>query len=172
MSSPPSQTQVVTRPDGQIDVILSVEDFELAHQLGRQRTQEAGRAHRPGRAGARPNNLVQDINGAAAEVAFARAIGANVALSIAPDQGPDVGGYHVRSTDWPNGRLIVRPGESPDNQYVLLIGFGLTWRIIGTITGREAMVPNFRSKLQNGRPDCYMVPQSALRPVAAAGPAR
>src|SRR4051794_37060768 len=100
MLSPPQQTQITVRPSGQIDVVLSADDFELASRLGDQRTQEALEALRPGRAGARPNNLVQDINGAAAEVALARAIGADLSLSNAPDQGPDVAGYHVRSTDW------------------------------------------------------------------------
>jgi len=160
------QTRITVLLSGQIDVVLSAEDFDLASKLGQQRTDEAVQSHRPGRAGARPNNLVQDINGAAAEIAFARAIRAEVSLSSAPDQGPDVTEFHVRSTDWPNGKLIVRPGESTDNQYVLLVGFGLTWRIVGTITGRDAMQPKFHGKLQNGRPDCYMVPQSALRPLS------
>jgi len=169
MSSPPPQTQVTVLPSGQIDVVLSTGDFALAGQLGHERTAEAVQAHRPGRAGARPNNLAQDINGAAAEIAFARAIGADLSQSNTPDQGPDVAGYHVRSTDWPQGKLIVRPGESPDNDYVLLVGFGLTWRIVGSIRGREAMQPKFHSRLQNGRPDCFMVPQAALQPVRPPG---
>jgi hypothetical protein len=167
--SPPDETQVTITASGHIDVVLSAADFELASQLGQQRTAEAVQAHRPGRAGARPNNLAQDINGAAAEIAFARAIGADISQSNTPDQGPDVAGYHVRSTDWPQGKLIVRPGESLDNHYVLVVGFGLTWRIVGSIRGREAMQSNFRSRLQNGRPDCFMVPQTALRPILPRG---
>ncbi|MFO0957260.1 MAG: hypothetical protein U0800_07300 [Isosphaeraceae bacterium] len=156
-----SSTRVSLDPSGEIRVALGVDDFELARQLGHERTAEAARSNRPGRAGCRPGNLEQDIDGAAAEVAFARALGLAPSMSISPDPGPDVGDYHVRSTSWPNGRLIVRPGEGGDHLYVLVVGRGREWRVIGTIVGGDALKPEFWAA-PNGRPGCYMVPQSRL----------
>lgn len=154
-------TRAVVQPSGEIRVALCPEDVAYAQQIGAQRTAEAQRMNRPGRAGCPPNNLKQDIDAAAAEVAFARAIGVPLSLSTMPDPGPDVAGFHVRSTPRPNGRLIVRPSESKDNCYVLLVGRRAEWRVVGSITGSEAMRPEFRAD-PNGRPWCYMVPQSKL----------
>ncbi|HEX8201299.1 MAG TPA: hypothetical protein VF590_12495 [Isosphaeraceae bacterium] len=134
----------------------------MARQAGALRLAESRRMKLPGRAGCPPDNLGQDINGAAAEIAFARAIGEAPSLSVNSFGAPDVAGYHVRSTDRPRGRLIVRPGDPASNLYVLVIGQSQRWRVIGTITGAEAMRPEFWYD-RNGRPGCYMVPQESLR---------
>jgi hypothetical protein len=159
-----SQTQVRAQASGEIHVTLSDEDYELARQLGSARTSEAQQANRPGRAGCRPNNLQQDINGAAAEVAFARVVGAAPSLTAGPSQDPDVAGFHVRSTPYPNGKLIVRPGDPEDNVYVLLVGSGKTWRVIGSAVGREAIHPEYWYE-ENSRPGCYMLPQDKIPPL-------
>lgn len=67
----------------------------------------------------------------------------------------------MRSTQWLNGRLIIRPGESEENRYVLLVGHGSEWRVIGTLAGQDGMRPEYWDT-PNGRPGCYMVPQSRL----------
>jgi hypothetical protein len=157
-----SSTQVVVDPSGEIRVTLGDEDFELARQIGTARTAEAQQSNRPGRAGCPPNNLEQDINGAAAEIAFARVMGMAPSISVGPSQEPDVAGFHVRSTSWPNGKLIVRPGDPEGNLYVLVVGVGKEWRIIGSAVGREATRPEFLYE-ENGRLGCYMPPQSKLR---------
>ena len=154
-------TRVVLNPSGEIRVSLSADDFALAQQVGAQRTAEAQQANRPGRAGCPRHNLEQDINGAAAEVAFARVLDVPPSLSISPDPGPDVAGFHVRSTSWQDGHLIIRPGEAKDNRYVLLVGQRTDWRVIGTIAGRDAIRPEFW-RAPNARTGCYMVPQSQL----------
>jgi hypothetical protein len=156
-----ADTQVALDPSGEIRVSLSADDFALAQQFGAQRTAEAQHANRPGRAACPPNNVKQDINGAAAEVAFARVLGVPPVLSVSPDPGPDVAGFHVRSTSLSNGHLIIRPGEAKDNRYVLLVGQGTDWRVIGTIAGRDAVRPEFW-RPKDARPGCYMVPQSQL----------
>ncbi|MDZ4689666.1 MAG: hypothetical protein SH850_31700 [Planctomycetaceae bacterium] len=154
-------TRVVVELSGEIRVTLCADDLAFARRIGLQRTDEALRMNRPGRADCPPNNPRQDVDAAAAELAFARAIGVPPSLSVTPDPGPDVAEFHVRATWRPDGHLIVRPGEAKDNCYVLLIGEGVRWRVIGTITGRNAMRQEFW-RTPNARPGCYMVPQSQL----------
>jgi hypothetical protein len=156
-----ADTQVALDPSGEIRVSLSPDDFAVAERVGAQRTEEARQARRPGRAGCPPDNLEQDIDGAAAEIAFARVLGVPPVLSVSPDPGPDVAGFLVRSTSLSNGHLIIRPGEAKDNRYVLLVGEGTDWRVIGTICGRDGVRPEFW-RPPDARPGCYMVPQSQL----------
>jgi hypothetical protein len=160
------RTLVVVDPSGEVRVTLNDEDYELARQLGTARTSDAQCSRRPGRAACPPNNLQQDIDGAAAEIAFARVMGVAPSVASGPSRGPDVAGFHVRSTAWPNGKLIVRPGDSEDNVYVLVIGSVKDWRVIGTAVGREAIHPDFWYE-QNGRPGCYRFPQERLRRLQA-----
>jgi hypothetical protein len=159
-----SGTRAVVDPSGEVRVTLGGADYELARQLGSARTAEAQDAKRPGRAGCPPNNLEQDIDGAAAEIAFARAIGVAPSLASGPSPEADVAGFHVRSTARPIGKLIVRPGDPEDNVYVLVVGSGREWRVIGCAVGREAMRPEFWYE-ENRRPGCYMLPQDRLRPL-------
>jgi hypothetical protein len=151
--TPVGGTSVVTDGSGAIRVTLCDEDYELARQAGALRVAESRRMKLPGRAGCPPSNLEQDINGAAAEIAFARAIGEAPSLSVNTFGAPDVAGYHVRSTHRPQGRLIVRPGDPAENLYVLVTGQGQQWRVIGTITGEEAMRAEYWYD-RNGRPGC------------------
>jgi hypothetical protein len=157
-----NSTQVFVDPFGEVCVTLCDEDYELAQRIGTARTAEARQSNRPGRAGCPPNNIEQDIDGAAAEIAFARVIGVAPSISCSPSREPDVAGFHIRSTSRPDGKLIVRPGDSKSNVYVLVVGAGKEWRIIGSAEGYEAARPEFWYD-QNGRSGCYMLPQSKLR---------
>ncbi len=89
-------------------------------------------------------------------------MGVAPSLSSGPSREADVAGFHVRSTPWPNGKLIVRPGDPEDNVYVLVVGSGKEWRVIGTAVGHEAIRPEFWYD-ENRRPGCYMLPQDRLR---------
>jgi hypothetical protein len=156
------ETLVKSDPSGELHVTLCDEDYGLARTMGAARCAEAQQANRLGRAGCPPNNLEQDIDGAAAEIAFARAIRVSLPAMNGPSTGPDVAHFHVRSTTRANGQLIVRPGDADENVYVLVIGKGKAWRIIGTATGKEANRREYWFD-RNGRQGCYMVPQSKLR---------
>lgn len=105
------------------------------------------------------------IRGASAE--FAVAVGLN--LSWRPTVGDiksrDVGSMiEVRSTDRQDGRLIVKPADSADAPFVLVIEEqnAASYRIAGWMLGRDAQQYPI---LKYGCDPAHYVPQSDLRPI-------
>lgn len=83
-----------------------------------------------------------DIEGALAEMAFAKFMGAYWAGQTDPDKGSgDVmeGGiaHHVRSTDREEGALILHPTDSDEGIFVLMVGGGIKWRCAGWMRGED-----------------------------------
>jgi hypothetical protein len=106
-----------------------------------------------------------DIQNCAARVAFDRAYGLEPELKINNfHRGADPSVF-VRSTRYPTGSLIVRDEDRDHDLFVLAIGSDKEWTLVGFLTGAEAKQ---RGRLfsENGRPDCWMVAQSRLRPMA------
>ena len=159
-----SETSISPLPSGEFLVSLSDEDYRLAQQWGERRVKVAVERGSPGRAGCIPNNVGQDVDGAAAEIAFARLMGAALVVTDGPTKLPDVGCFHVRSTPRPNGKLIVRPEDSEHNLYVLVVGTGRRWRVVGSGYGYQARFDKFWFA-GNERPGCYMLPQEYLTPI-------
>jgi hypothetical protein len=104
-----------------------------------------------------------DIEGACAELAYAKAMGKFWDGSINTFKDPDVGDVQVRSTRYNNGCLILRKTDSPDDWYVLLTGWCGEYIIRGHIKGGHGMLPEYW-KTHEGEPhrDAYFVPQSKL----------
>jgi hypothetical protein len=111
-----------------------------------------------------------DVQAVGAEVALAKHLDRFWIDSPLPDPAGDVGSasprVHVLHTELETGRLILRAGDDDDGVFVLVVGKLPSFRLAGWITAREGKTDAFRvDDVGNGRPGCWMVPQSALRPV-------
>ena len=100
------------------------------------------------------------IEGIAAEIAVAKALGKPYRPNLNGFKAPDVGELHVRQTPHPKGCLIIRPGD-PDGVYVLAIGQCPVFRIVGWIHSYDAKQPRY---WRAGGPGAWFVPQSTLKP--------
>tara|TARA_R110000868_G_scaffold1311_1_gene10150 strand:- start:1422 stop:1901 length:480 start_codon:yes stop_codon:yes gene_type:complete len=107
-----------------------------------------------------------DIDGACAELAFAKFVGAYWSGHIRSFKAPDVGDVHVRSTNWPTGCLIVRHNDDENCGYVLVISECPRFRIAGYITGADAKSFPIR-KGTDGQADAWFIPQEKLRDVGS-----
>ena len=85
------------------------------------------------------NNWDGEINGAAAELAVAKYFNVHWDCGVGTFKAPDVGNFQVRSTIYPNGKLIFRPNDSPEDIFILVICDTPVYNIIGYISGSEAI---------------------------------
>lgn len=109
------------------------------------------------------DDWTRDIEGAAAEMAFAKARNRYWSYSVNTFRSQDVGKVQVRSSFRENGSLIVRPHDKDEDIFVLLTGRAPKFRLIGWIRGNEAKRQEWVRAPNEVRP-AYFVPQSALRP--------
>lgn len=111
-----------------------------------------------------------DVLAFAAEIAAAKAFDRYWHDSPELDYDGDIGSLapkiHVRHTCHEAGRLILRPVDSEDSAFVLVVGTVPVFRVVGWISSDEGMTDEFWVlDLGNDRPPCWMVPQAALRPI-------
>ncbi len=107
------------------------------------------------------------IEGAAAELAVAKAIDAHYDAFdplLDRDRG-DVAGLHVRSTQHLSGHLTIYR-DDPNGTYVLVIGRIPCFRVAGWIEKEDAIATErwWRSDI---RDPAFWVPQEALAPIQA-----
>lgn len=112
----------------------------------------------------------RDIEAACAEVAVAKALGWYYDYSVGRycGQGGDVLDLQVRWTKYPDGRLVIRTRDDDNATYVLVTGAAPAFTIVGWITGADAKVAEWLSDPGGRGLECWMVPQSALRPLQQA----
>jgi len=108
------------------------------------------------------NGWEDNIEGALAEVAFAK----HMNLWFDPNLGkfgePDVGDWHVRSTKYERGKLCIHPNELT-GKYVLLTGKFNRWTVAGWINAEEGRQEQFYTTVRDDRPvKCYWIPQEEL----------
>lgn len=154
-----------------IVVRLSPTNIALAAEVGLARFTEsraAGRNPHMSQAGRSDAERIRhETLGCMAEAAVAQHIGIPFPATVNTFHTiPDVGPFEVRSTDRPNGRLIVRDNDHEDRPYVLVTGDGITpvLRLVGWLYGWEARDGRWLRN-PHGRRPCWMVPQHALHPV-------
>jgi hypothetical protein len=70
------------------------------------------------------------VEGIAAEIAVAKALGIRYRPKLNGFKAPDVEHLHVRQTAHRDGSLIIRPGD-PDGIYVLVTGQCPTFTVVG-----------------------------------------
>lgn len=114
----------------------------------------------------------QRRQGCAGEIAVARCLGVpwEPIIGAGDRAAPDVGGWHVRSTEYENGHLLLHDDSfcTPDpdeDRYVLVIGRRPVLRLVGWCWGWEGKQEKFWRV--DCRVPCYFVPQEALHPVRA-----
>lgn len=108
-----------------------------------------------------PVSLLEDIDGAMAEAAYCQYRGIPYRMNVGSYERPDVGKKtQVRSTRWPNGRLIVHD-DSKDDEYFVLVRQHVTFEVVGWQKGREAkQLAKRETHRANGTalfvPNCYL----------------
>ena len=106
-----------------------------------------------------------DIEGALAEMAFAKLLNVHWDGKIGKIEKGDVGHWEIRQTKMPDGHLLIYPSDSNDASYVLMTGQKGVYEVRGWILGREGKQHKYwRADVTGYRP-CFWVPQADLRPV-------
>jgi hypothetical protein len=99
------------------------------------------------------------VEGIAAEIAVAKALGIRYRPNLNGFKAPDVGDLHVRWTTRSNGPLVIRPGD-PDGIYVLVTGQCPTFTVMGWIHSYDAKQPCYWRVLRYNK--AWSVPQRRL----------
>lgn len=112
----------------------------------------------------RHSDWTTDIEGAAAELAAAKALGLYWSPTVNTFKAPDVGTIQVRSTNHPQGHLLVRPNDQDDAVFLLMRGSYHTWNPVGFMRGGDAKRPEYWRAGATGEAGCWWVPGHALQP--------
>ena len=114
-----------------------------------------------------------DLEGIAAEIAFAKDSNIYPDINIDRDEYPSYDArlpdgklVDVKSTTYPGGRLIVVPWKDADAEdiYVLVIGEFPTYRIAGAMEGYRLMRPHRMKDLGHGK--VFVATQDELKPLS------
>jgi hypothetical protein len=103
----------------------------------------------------------RDLNGACAELAFAKWVGVYWGAGVDTFHVPDVGELHVRHTVRSDGSLVLRRHDADEPLYVLLTGEVPTFVIRGAMRGRDGKRSEWLRDPGDVFP-AYFVPQSEL----------
>lgn len=145
---------------------LSWSEVSHAAWIGACRRIVALRRGRSEPAGAARDPWTIDIEGACAEMAVAKVQDRYwFALADRTSTLPgDAGTLQVRHTPRADGKLIIRPADSPGAVFVLVTGTAPRFTIAGSIKCADARRDEWW-QAPNDRPGAWFVPQSALAPL-------
>jgi hypothetical protein len=150
-----------------VDVRLSWYECELAASVGCKRQLKALEQGNPDKHGFEGLGWDNHVEGAAAEMAVAKARGlywgAHVNIFGDADLGTRV---QVRLRTQHHYDLIVRPNDADDHAFVLVTGRLPDYTIHGWIWGNAAKHPEWL-KTYGNRPAAYFVPKQALTHIIA-----
>jgi hypothetical protein len=143
-------------------VVLDRDELAEAWGLAQRRmdgVQEMGLQEKHGAQNHR--NSEYHILGARGEIAFRKFIGSSGALTVNTFRSvPDVDGYEVRTRSRDDYDLILRSDDPDDKIYVLVVGRGCRFRVVGWLRGSERY--RHGQKAYGGRPPAWFVPQCDL----------
>lgn len=108
------------------------------------------------------NSWSDHIEGAAGEMAFAKALNIYCSGHVNVGHSLDVGDFQVRTRSKPYYDLIIRQDDADDEKFALVIGESPHFHVIGWIYGREGKKPEWLKDYGN-RPLAWFVPQGELR---------
>ena len=146
-------------------VVLTRSEMNLAAQVGVMRQiDNLVKGRRDAYGASRSNAWSMHIEGAAAELAFARWINLFWSGSIGNLKADDVGTFQVRTSLQHGGRLILHEGDKEDRIFVFLTGSMPEFHLRGWILCRDGKKPEYWSDPQGSRP-AYFVPQWVLNPM-------
>jgi hypothetical protein len=145
-----------------VEITLSNQEMMVAAYAGCRRT-VASRAR--GLVPEFGNNPLEiwgmDVEGAAGEMAAAKALNLYWDGAVNTFHRGDVGPIQIRTAIAHDRCLIVRDRDSDEDHFVLVTGLMPTFRIHGWIRGADAKRPEWLRAPQ-GRPPAWFVPQSEL----------
>lgn len=105
------------------------------------------------------------IEGAAGEIAVAKALGIYWGGSVNSFRTEnDVGKFEVRTASKNGYKLIVREQDKDSNIYILVTGSAPHFEVVGWMYGGDAKQKKYENA-PNGRAAAYFVPQSDLRAI-------
>ena len=102
------------------------------------------------------------IDGAIAEMAFAKWSGKFWSGAIGNLKARDVGGFQVRSVRDDGRRLILHPTDDDDDIFVLMTGFDREWRVSGFIQARFGKNEDYWQDPTGRGRHAYFVPRGVL----------
>lgn len=151
-----------------MNISLSWYEVAMGSEIGRLRQVVSIAKGLPDNHGFQGCGWSVHIEGACAELAVAKALGVYWNGSVNNFGGPDLfhpikGNIQVRLAG-SHGQLIVRPGDSPSDIWVLVTGKSPNYVVHGWILGKDAKRPEWL-KDYGGRPPAYFVPPTALNPI-------
>ncbi len=145
-------------------VTLTSWEENLDEFIGKARREESvKKTNRRGLSATNTDLLDLDIEGAAGEIAAAKALNRYWHGSVnAKKSEPDVGhNIQVRATKHLNGSLIITDSDPDDQIYVLVIGSRPNFNVVGWIRGVDGKKQEY-VRAPNNRPPAYFVPQRIL----------
>lgn len=151
------------------DVVLQWYELLQASEIGRMRkihSLSKGLSNNHGFSG---NGWNEDIEGACAEQAVAKALGIYWDGGIDTYKAGDVGPYQVRWTPSHSNSLIVRKQDNSQAVYILVTGMCPAYTLQGWVRGGEAQRPEWLRDY-NGRPPAWFVPTGSLHPMSTLPP--
>ena len=141
-----------------IEVQLATEDVYNGVIVGARRMYDSVRRNLNDHGSG--SNWHQHIEGALAELAFAKHFGLWYDQGIGKFGSKDVGEYHIRSTKHKDGCLVFRSRDT-HGKYALVTGEYGKYKIIGWIDSRNCMSDDFK-KIHDKDQTAWFVPQSKL----------
>ena len=146
-------------------------EMDMAIMVSNARTTGAWRKERRNVAGYKPKDLFDvGAKAAGAEIAVAKALNLYWDGSVGTFKTKaDVGlKTEVRMTSMRTPKLIVRPNDVPERDYILVldcweIGSKPKYELLGWMPGYEAKNDKYLTDNGNGRPPAFMVPVPELR---------
>jgi hypothetical protein len=139
---------------------LSEEEIQAGKRLGNRRYKES---RKQGLKQSIKNYSVEiDYLGAWGEIAVAKALGIEFIPTVNTFKAADIGvNLQVRTTDWPNGHLLVKDRDNDDHIYILCRCPRFPkFEIVGWCFGREAKNPDWLTDF-----GAYSVPNNKLRSI-------
>lgn len=152
-----------------VDIEITVEDFMVAstkaslRQIWNIRKGRIGHDHGSFSKRRIGQRLQDSILGAIAAIVTARFTNLPETDFFDNTKSPDLAGkLEVRSTDYPNGHLLLHEISKDDAYYILVIIEELNAKIYGWIKAKDGKRKEY---WREGDPGYYAVPQSALNPI-------
>lgn len=147
-------------------VVLTPIEKSMAAHVGSMRRIASERDGRNANVHASISNWCTDIEGAAYEMAFAKALSAYWGGTINSFKLVDVGKFQVRGSEHLDGHLIFRQNDNIADTYIFVTGAKGEYLICGMISGSEAKQPKYYRGADARGVGAWWVPQSALRQIA------
>lgn len=165
----------MSKPSEWAKINLTIQQYSHAMTIGRARNaidRAAGVRDRK----VNEDSIVTDVTGAVGEAAWSLFMGVpwdRAVVDPAKLKAPgeplwDLCGYHVRSTCYKGGRLLIHPGDPDDAPFVLAYIAVPVVTFAGWAYGWEAKrLPLQRISRRPGATSLHAVPYQLLRPIAS-----